>query len=478
MTALLLALAAHAQDVSLHETLYTTTSADSVSGGTFTGSGWRIDDSGSKLYWDLGTQLAAGDISVTIDDISWDNLQGANNHLLELFSDGGHSSDNRAINLRLYGEGDGDPYGEWGDLKLLAWDRTTNPGGDDLVAEQRYYGLDWDGLPHTWRITWDESDFALYRDGAELIRMDVTGMDMRVRYLWIPLQDWGGDYSAPVGSVYSNLDLDGWEGTDDVDPDLPDDGDPNTFLPTDDVTAASWEPNTVFSDTDDLIVEAGAAMTYLKFDLSSVSGTVTSATLHMRARGVSEASGDGGQAYAISDTSWTEDSLTWNNRPALGSALGAYPAVSPNDEVAIDVTAGVRAGGQVALALAMTEADSPHFSSKEDGDGSGAPILEIVVENSGSGGDGGGTDAGGGVDDGAGTDDGGGTDDGAGDDADPQDTGGRGAPAGESPGSTGDMSGACACDGGATGAGWLAITAALAATRRRRPEGGSDLRRR
>src|SRR5688500_16622044 len=136
-----------AQDVVLRESLATSASADEVRGGTFTGAGWRVDDSNARLYWDLGTQLERGDLSVTIDGISWDILRLANTRLIELFSWDGHSDDNRAINLRLYGEGGGDPYEEWGDLKLLGWDRTTNPGGEHLVAEERYYGLDWDGLP-------------------------------------------------------------------------------------------------------------------------------------------------------------------------------------------------------------------------------------------------------------------------------------------------------------------------------------------
>ncbi len=456
-----------AQDVSIHESLAVTTSADSVSGGTFTGAGWRIDDSNSKLYWDLGAQLAEGDLSITIDDISWDNLVGANNHLIELFSDGGHSSDNRAINLRLYGGGDGDPYGEWGDLKLLGWDRTTNPGGEHLVAEQRYYGLDWDGLPHTWRITWNATDFVLYRDGTELIRMDVTGIDLRVRYLWIPLQDWGGDYSAPVGALYSDLALDGWEPTDDgggVDTGVPDDGDPTTFSPAEDVTAASWEPSQSYSVPDDLCVELDASYGYLLYDLSALEGTVTSAVLALHARDVSEATGDGGTVYAVSDTSWTEDSLTWNNRPSFGAAVASFPAVQSGDDIEIDVTSAVSAGGRVAFALATTGDNSAHFSSKEDGDGSHAPLLRVTVETS-SGGDDGDTDD---------ADDTDTTGDGGDENARPADTGdleGSGPVGGEPGEATAMSSGGCACDAGAAGAGWLASSIVLAVTGARRRSG-------
>ncbi len=374
--------AAFAQDVELHDTLATTSSANEIRGGTFTGAGWRVDDSNSRLYWDFGAQLESGDISVTVDDISWDNLLFANNHIIELFSDGGHSSDNRAINLRLYGGGDGDPFGEWGDLKLLGWDRTTNPGGEHLVAEQRYYGLDWDGLPHTWRITWDLTDFVLYRDGVELIQLDVTGFDLRLQYLWIPLQDWGGDYSAPVGALYSNLDLLGWEAGPSETAPPPDDGDATTFLPVEDVAVASWEAG-VYPSTFDLAVEGdgaqNTALSWMKFDLTSVVDPIVSATLTLHAREADEANGDGGTLHTGTDSSWSEQTMTWLTRPALGSGVGAYGPVTPGATFDFDVTAVVSGGGPVSFAVASFGANGTHFSSKEDGDGSAAPLLVVIT---------------------------------------------------------------------------------------------------
>jgi RHS repeat-associated protein len=59
---------------------------------------------------------------------------------------------------------------------------------------------------------------------------------------------------------------------------------------------------------------------YLKFDLSTVA-SVASATLRLNS-----ASGDqtiGGTLYAVSDTTWSETGITWNNKPARGAALGS-----------------------------------------------------------------------------------------------------------------------------------------------------------
>ena len=60
---------------------------------------------------------------------------------------------------------------------------------------------------------------------------------------------------------------------------------------------------------------------YLRFSLSAVSGTVTSAKL--RLHGSRPSAGPAtDSAFAVSSNSWTETGITWNNRPPLGAAQG------------------------------------------------------------------------------------------------------------------------------------------------------------
>lgn len=69
--------------------------------------------------------------------------------------------------------------------------------------------------------------------------------------------------------------------------------------------------------------------TYLTFDLSSVSGTVTAATLKIF--GHTESTSDANVAvgaYAVSSTTWTESTITWNNKPAGASAALATATVT------------------------------------------------------------------------------------------------------------------------------------------------------
>ena len=67
--------------------------------------------------------------------------------------------------------------------------------------------------------------------------------------------------------------------------------------------------------------------TFLKFDISGISGTVTNATLRICANtsGSTQTTG----VFTVADTSWTETGITWNNQPSIGSLL---------DEVEIDTS--------------------------------------------------------------------------------------------------------------------------------------------
>ncbi len=112
---------------------------------------------------------------------------------------------------------------------------------------------------------------------------------------------------------------------------------------------------------------------YLKFSVSGLSGSVSSATLRLY---VTDPSPDGGTPFSVANSSWAEETLTWANRPVLGSALGSsVGAVSAGSWAEFDVTGLIRGDGTYALALTTTAADSTFFSSKE---GSQPPQLVVV----------------------------------------------------------------------------------------------------
>ncbi len=69
--------------------------------------------------------------------------------------------------------------------------------------------------------------------------------------------------------------------------------------------------------------------TYLRFDLSSLDGFLTGATLRLKVAAVDNPAGDIHTAYFVSDDSWAENTITWDNKPAGSTMLdsGVQPAL-------------------------------------------------------------------------------------------------------------------------------------------------------
>jgi hypothetical protein len=116
-------------------------------------------------------------------------------------------------------------------------------------------------------------------------------------------------------------------------------------------------PNENYGTNDFLrcTADAGGNFTrqlYLRFDLSDVRGIVESAVLRLKVVSVS-GSGDTHTAHFVSD--WGETSITWSNRPALGSVLGSAAPGGVGDWVELDVTDQVAAecAGDRLLSIAL-----------------------------------------------------------------------------------------------------------------------------
>lgn len=78
---------------------------------------------------------------------------------------------------------------------------------------------------------------------------------------------------------------------------------------------------------------------FVQFDLSGVSGAVSSATLRLVPTAAG-AAGIANQAFLAVSDSWTETGITWNNKPAASTPLGGW-TVLPGSAVDIDVTSQV-----------------------------------------------------------------------------------------------------------------------------------------
>ena len=123
---------------------------------------------------------------------------------------------------------------------------------------------------------------------------------------------------------------------------------------------------------------SGQQITYLKFNVTGTSG-IGKATLMLNPTSTSSAAT--ATVYAVADTTWSESTMTYPLRPAIGAAA----AVPPTAGIAVgvwkswDVTDLVLGNGTVSFALQQTGTNSTamSFNSKEATTAGLAPKLVI-----------------------------------------------------------------------------------------------------
>lgn len=125
-----------------------------------------------------------------------------------------------------------------------------------------------------------------------------------------------------------------------------------------------------------LYVEGGTdpdIESYLLFTVTGISAAVTNAKLRVY---VTEGTSNGPAVYATSNT-WTETSITWNNRPPRTSGtMDDKGALGTNSWVEYNVTPVITGNGTYSFILATDSTDSLSLSSRE---GSFPPELVVTV---------------------------------------------------------------------------------------------------
>jgi PKD repeat protein len=111
---------------------------------------------------------------------------------------------------------------------------------------------------------------------------------------------------------------------------------------------------------------------YLMFDLSGVSGTITKATLRVYANTSSSA----GYTVGGTATTWTETGITAANAPPVGPSVGSSGAFSGPTWTSVDVTSLVGTG-KLSLAMSGINGTNVRLSSRESG---AATAPQLVLE--------------------------------------------------------------------------------------------------
>ena len=119
----------------------------------------------------------------------------------------------------------------------------------------------------------------------------------------------------------------------------------------------------------------GTYVAYFRFPVSGLAGrSVSAAKIHLFN---TDASTDGGQAFAAGD-GWTETGITWSNAPAtVGAALGSVASVTVNTWVDINLPAtAFPSDGSYTLALVSHSTNSGYYTSRS---GTNKPELDLTL---------------------------------------------------------------------------------------------------
>jgi hypothetical protein len=113
--------------------------------------------------------------------------------------------------------------------------------------------------------------------------------------------------------------------------------------------------------------------TYIRFTVQGLSGTITRVSLRVFAN---SSSSSGYIVSRVSDNTWTETTLNYNNAPSVGSAAGSSNGFSGGVWTTVDITSLVTGNGTINIALTTSSSTAVSLASRE----SGANAPQLIVE--------------------------------------------------------------------------------------------------
>ena len=147
-----------------------------------------------------------------------------------------------------------------------------------------------------------------------------------------------------------------------------------TFVPIADAYVDSANPTTNYGALTTLRVDGSPIVrSYLRFNVLGLSGPVTRATLRIFAN---SASTQGCTASGVSDNTWSESTINFNNAPPLGSVLGSSGPFGAGVWISMDVTAYIAGNGTYNLALTTPGSTAVSLASRQ----SGANAPQLIIE--------------------------------------------------------------------------------------------------
>ena len=149
-----------------------------------------------------------------------------------------------------------------------------------------------------------------------------------------------------------------------------------TFQTAADAWVNQLSPNANYGAVSNLLVRSAdtgqGRHSYLKFNVTGVTGAVQSAKLRIRTLNTSIPSS---QLYQIGTTTWSENTINWNNAPLDVLTNYAIGALTGNTWHEIDVTSIITGNGSYTLGLVAADVPNLGFRSRES---SYPPTLSVT----------------------------------------------------------------------------------------------------
>jgi hypothetical protein len=148
------------------------------------------------------------------------------------------------------------------------------------------------------------------------------------------------------------------------------------FMPAADSYVDASAPTTNYGTSTQLRVDASPVVrSYLRFNVTGLSGTVTNATLRVYAN---SAQSTGYDAYSVADNTWVETTIDDANAPPFGAKLGSSGKVTAATWTSVNVTAAVTGNGTYSFGLSTTNSTALGLSSR-----TGANPPQLVITTTG-----------------------------------------------------------------------------------------------
>jgi hypothetical protein len=148
------------------------------------------------------------------------------------------------------------------------------------------------------------------------------------------------------------------------------------FTPEADAYVNSTYPTTNFGTATILRTDNSPVVTsYLRFNVTGLTGRpITAASLSIYAN---SSSTSGITVNAVSDNTWGETAINFNNAPPMGAALASVPTVTGGTWMVFNVTSYVKAEGLISFGLVTPGSTNISLGSRESG--SFSPKLTVTV---------------------------------------------------------------------------------------------------